>query len=355
MRILVVFTGGTIGSTKTDGVISPDKSNSYLLLDLYEKFDRSVDFVCVEPYTILSENLSGENLCLLYDCITANDFEKYDGVIVTHGTDTLQYTSAFLSYLFGLCKIPIVLVSANYPLADKRSNGFYNFRAAVDFVRAKLGKGVFVAYKNYGENPKIHLASRIIAHNAYDDKIQSVFNEFCGEIINGTFTKNILYGEKEDEVKPNIEALSKIKKGQTLTLNDFNIKEGETTPPSRYTSGSIILAMENAGKLIEDERLREQIKGSGIGTSATRAEIIKKLNRIGYININSKTQVLTPSEKGELVQKAVSWSMPDMLNPDLTASWEKGLDMVAKKEIAPKEFMDKLEVYIRTKTAKLKR
>ena len=140
-----------------------------------------------------------------------------------------------------------------------------------------------------------------------------------------------------------------------MTLNDFNIKEGETTPPSRYTSGSIILAMENAGKLIEDERLREQIKGSGIGTSATRAEIIKKLNRIGYININSKTQVLTPSEKGELVQKAVSWSMPDMLNPDLTASWEKGLDMVAKKEIAPKEFMDKLEVYIRTKTAKLKR
>lgn len=201
MRILVVFTGGTIGSIKTDGVISPDKSNSYLLLDLYEKFDSSVDFVCVEPYTILSENLSGENLCLLYDCITANDFEKYDGVIVTHGTDTLQYTSAFLSYLFGLCKIPIVLVSANYPLADKRSNGFDNFRAAVDFVRAELGKGVFVAYKNYGENPKIHRASRIIAHNAYDDKIQSVFNEFCGEIINGTFTKNILYGEKDDEVK----------------------------------------------------------------------------------------------------------------------------------------------------------
>ncbi len=161
--------------------------------------------------------------------------------------------------------------------------------------------------------------------------------------------------EKDDELKPNIEVLSKIKKGQSLNLIDFNIKEGETTPPSRYTSGSIILAMENAGKLIEDERLREQIKGSGIGTSATRAEIIKKLNRIGYININSKTQVLTPSQKGELVQKAVSWSMPDMLNPDLTASWEKGLDMVAKKEIKPKEFMDKLEMYIRSKTAKLKR
>lgn len=160
---------------------------------------------------------------------------------------------------------------------------------------------------------------------------------------------------RDDDSKTNVEALSKIKKGQELALTDLYTKEGETSPPTRYTSGSIILAMENAGRLIEDERLREQIKGSGIGTSATRAEIIKKLNRIGYININAKTQVLTPSEKGELVYKAVGWSMPDMLNPDLTASWEKGLDMVAKKEIKPDEFMGKLELYIRSKTAKIKR
>lgn len=148
--------------------------------------------------------------------------------------------------------------------------------------------------------------------------------------------------------------LPKLKKGQTLELTELNTKEGETTPPSRYTSGSIILAMENAGKLIEDERLREQIKGSGIGTSATRAEIIKKINRIGYIDINSKTQVLTPSKKGEQVYRAVSWSIPDMLNPNLTASWEKGLDMVARKEIKPSEFMNKLEEYIKLKTEKLK-
>ncbi len=160
---------------------------------------------------------------------------------------------------------------------------------------------------------------------------------------------------KDDDSKANVEALSKIKKGQEMQLSDLYTKEGETSPPTRYTSGSIILAMENAGRLIEDERLREQIKGSGIGTSATRAEIIKKLNRIGYININAKTQVLTPSEKGELVYKAVGWSMPDMLNPNLTASWEKGLDMVAKKEIKPEEFMGKLELYIRTKIAKIKR
>lgn len=150
------------------------------------------------------------------------------------------------------------------------------------------------------------------------------------------------------------DALSKMKKGQKLTMDDITIKEGETTPPSRYTSGSIILAMENAGKLIEDERLREQIKGCGIGTSATRAEIIKKLNRISYIDINQKTQVLTPNPKGELVYKVVRFTIPDMLNPQLTASWEKGLDMVAKKEIEKDVFLNKLEKYIINKVHKVK-
>lgn len=150
------------------------------------------------------------------------------------------------------------------------------------------------------------------------------------------------------------DALSKMKKGQKLTIDDITVKEGETTPPSRYTSGSIILAMENAGKLIEDERLREQIKGCGIGTSATRAEIIKKLNRISYIDINQKTQVLTPNPKGELVYKVVRFTIPDMLNPQLTASWEKGLDMVAKKEIEKDVFLNKLEKYIINKVHKVK-
>ena len=111
--------------------------------------------------------------------------------------------------------------------------------------------------------------------------------------------------------------------------------------------------MENAGKLIEDEELREQIKGAGIGTSATRAEIIKKLEKIKYIDINSKTQIITPTKKGETIYDVVNLSMSDMLNPKLTASWEKGLDMVAKKEIKPDEFMGKLEKYIKQKVDKL--
>ena len=163
-------------------------------------------------------------------------------------------------------------------------------------------------------------------------------------------------GEGEEEESPsNADLIKKIKKGQKLNIENFETKDGETTPPSRYSSGSIILAMENAGKLIEDERLREQIKGSGIGTSATRAEIIKKLNRIGYIDINSKTQILTPTNKGDLVYKVVRYTMQDMLNPELTASWEKGLEMVATKEIKPNEFMEKLEKYIKDKVGKVKK
>ena len=158
---------------------------------------------------------------------------------------------------------------------------------------------------------------------------------------------------KEAEGNENLNILASLKKGQEIEALNYEIKEAETTPPSRYNSGSMILAMENAGKLIEDEALREQIKGAGIGTSATRAEIIKKLERIQYIDINNKTQIITPTKKGEMIYDIILKSIPDMLNPNLTASWEKGLDMVAKKEIDSTTFMEKLEKYIRSKIDRL--
>ena len=150
-----------------------------------------------------------------------------------------------------------------------------------------------------------------------------------------------------------LETLKNLKKGQKIQVQNYETKEAETSPPTRYNSGSIILAMENAGKLIEDEELREQIKGAGIGTSATRGGIIEKLERIKYIDINKKTQIITPTNKGEVIYDIINSSMPDMLNPKLTASWEKGLDMVAKKEINPEVFMNKLENYINSKFNKL--
>ena len=159
--------------------------------------------------------------------------------------------------------------------------------------------------------------------------------------------------EEQPEEQNNLEILKKLKKGEEIEVINYETKTSETSPPSRYNSGSMILAKENAGKLIEEEELREQIKGAGIGTSATRAEIMKKLERIGYIAINSKTQIITPTDKGEKIYDVVFMSMPDMLNPKLTASWEKGLDMVAKKEIEPEEFMVKLKNYINSKFNKL--
>ena len=167
--------------------------------------------------------------------------------------------------------------------------------------------------------------------------------------------KNVDTQEKnnQDVENFNLNVLKSLKKGMNIEIQNFEIKEAETSPPTRYNSGSIILAMENAGKLIEDEALREQIKGAGIGTSATRAEIMKKLERIRYIEINNKTQIIIPTKKGEAIFDIVNNSMPDMLNPKLTASWEKGLEMVAKKEIQENEFMNKLEVYVKSKFNKL--
>ncbi len=164
-------------------------------------------------------------------------------------------------------------------------------------------------------------------------------------------TENEENVEKADDTS--LEILKNLKKGQKLNVKNYETKEAETSPPSRYNSGSIILAMENAGKLIEDEELREQIKGAGIGTSATRGGIIEKLEKIKYIDINKKTQIITSTNKGEIIYDIVYSSMPDMLNPKLTASWEKGLDMVAKKEIEPQVFMDKLENYINSKFSRL--
>lgn len=158
---------------------------------------------------------------------------------------------------------------------------------------------------------------------------------------------------ENSEEKNDLAVFAQIKKGQEIEVINYETKEAQTNPPTRYNSGSIILAMENAGKLIEDEELREQIKGAGIGTSATRAEIIKKLEKIQYIQINDKTQIITPTQKGEIIYDIVYNAMPDMLNPKLTASWEKGLDMVSKKEIESNVFMEKLEKYIQTKFDKL--
>ena len=219
-----------------------------------------------------------------------------------------------------------------------------------------------IAIKINIENEEFSTSGKVCIKQGYLEvlKERKISEEKKDDLVS---TQNVERNEeklKENELEKkqnsdsiNLELLNNLKKGQEINVQNFEIKTSETTPPSRYNSGSIILAMENAGKLIEDEELREQIKGAGIGTSATRAEIMKKLERIQYIAINAKTQIITPTKKGEIIYDVVNNSMPDMLNPKLTASWEKGLDMVAKKEIEPNVFMGKLENYINSKVSKL--
>lgn len=162
--------------------------------------------------------------------------------------------------------------------------------------------------------------------------------------------------QNKDEDKKRLEeealsnAMKNLKKGMKVSVSNLFIKEGETSPPKRYNSGSLILTMENAGQFIEDEDLRAQIKGSGIGTSATRAEILKKLDTNGYVTLNKKTQTITPTLMGELIHDVVACSIRSLLNPDLTASWEKGLSYVAEGSITEDEYMEKLEKFISTRT-----
>ena len=178
--------------------------------------------------------------------------------------------------------------------------------------------------------------------------------------IQETFSDSIQTDEKNTEI-PKVDrtlllqVLADLKKNDILTIADLKVKEGETSPPKRYTSGSMILAMENAGQLIEDEELRAQIKGSGIGTSATRAEILKKLVSIKYLGLNQKTQVITPSLLGEMVYEVVDHSIRQLLNPELTASWEKGLTYVAEGSITSDEYMEKLERFVAMRTVNVTR
>lgn len=165
MKILVIFTGGTIGSCEKNGSIATDESTKYVLINRYKSIRGGANFDISTPFSVLSENLSANELNLIQKEIIGNLDKGYDGIIVTHGTDTLQYTAAAIEYAICGCSIPVVLVSSDYPLEDESSNGHANFEAAVEFIKSKPEGGVFVSYKNSGDAfTSIHLASRILQH-----------------------------------------------------------------------------------------------------------------------------------------------------------------------------------------------
>ena len=200
MKITVIFTGGTIACSNRNGALSPDGANSFTLA-----LDGSVEFETLSPYFILSENLGCEHWEKLSDCVKS--VRGSDGVIVTHGTDTMPYTAAYLGLKLGLCDIPVVLVSAAYPLSDSRSNGLDNFRGAVDFIRSGVGKGVFVSYKNSGENVRLHRAASVLPHQPYSDSVLSLRDNYFAEIVGGEVVLNPGFEEESfgdfSECKPN--------------------------------------------------------------------------------------------------------------------------------------------------------
>lgn len=180
-NILVIFTGGTIGSTITDNIISPNKSTSSLLINKYNELydDNECVFDVSYPYSILSENLSATELNILIKEIKQNIEEEYDGIIVTHGTDTIQYTAAALDYIFCDIEIPILIVSSNYPLENVEANGLINFAAAIKFIEDNISNGVFVAYENHDGIVYYHRGNKLVKHLETDDQLFSIDMPFA--------------------------------------------------------------------------------------------------------------------------------------------------------------------------------
>lgn len=196
MKILVIFTGGTIGSAVSDGWLAPDSRRSYLLVERYKKAHpaSAVSFETLEPYSVLSENLSSCHLNALISCVTENAAKGYDGIIVTHGTDTLQYSAAAIGFALGAA-LPVVMVSSNFELEDPRTNGDENFAAAVELIRAGE-KGVFAAYRNNDGVTYYHHASRLLRHGEANDDVHSLLQPY-GVYRDGRFEKNVGFWHTE--------------------------------------------------------------------------------------------------------------------------------------------------------------
>lgn len=218
MKVCIIFTGGTIGSRLDEnGKITPKGNSPYTLLEMYRnQYNDDIEFVVDQPYCILSENLAAEHIRKLIQSINrAAKNNEMDGIIVTHGTDTLQYSAAILGYIFGNVKLPIVLVSSDFTLSDGRSNGLINFRYALEFIKGKYGKGVFVSYCNKKEEPVIHRGTRIQQHLPLSADVVSVGNSWYGKFEDGRFKKNPEY-----VVRNGLSAM--FKNTENIKLNDFS-------------------------------------------------------------------------------------------------------------------------------------
>ncbi len=203
MKILFVFTGGTIGSTETDGVRDSDPRKPYKIISAYkERFGINFDYDTAEPYNELSENSTGAHIKTLVDCVSERISSGYDGIIVTHGTDTLQYSAAALGYSLGLDTPPVCLVSANAPIENAKSNALENLHGAIRFIELQAGRGVFSIYSN-GTAVRVHRGTRLLGPKAYSDASSSIFGSIYGSFDKSfRYRKNKDYRELPDSIAP---------------------------------------------------------------------------------------------------------------------------------------------------------
>lgn len=295
MNILVIFTGGTIGSQAVDGFITPAEEQRYMLLEEYRKISPchilyngvyadaegsdSRDTLYIqteEPYQILSENLSGEYLNRLIACIRRGLDDTYDGIIVTHGTDTLQYTAAALGYVFANADIPIVMVSSNYILDDVRANGLDNFYYAVEFIKycmlEKTGSGVFVSYRNGEDRQLIHRATRLLPHAPYEDLVHSINNRYYGEFITDRFVFNAdsVINLRDEVTQPvNLPCLTDVTLSTLAPVLYIPALPGQSYPDIKPNIRAILLDTYHSGTLCtEAQGLKDFIRQAKTASKA---------------------------------------------------------------------------------------
>jgi L-asparaginase len=297
MKILVVFTGGTIGSTLSDGWISPDQKTKYMLIDNYQRtHGDGVEFSYEEPYTILSENLSAEEINKLIECVGKSVHGDYDGIIVTHGTDTVQYSASALSYAFGDSPIPIVLVSSNYPLDDARSNGDRNFEAAVELIKSRSDGGVYVSYANDGDKVCIHDGNMLLCHGETDDKLLSlrdnVYAYYCdgSVIINPNHVKgkgNGTLGMYSLKPRPGVLVISSLPGDSFL----YELNDCKAIILRPYHSATVNTVDEASRRFFADVRERKIPVFVVNGEDGHTYESVKEFDELGLIKLPLSTFV----------------------------------------------------------------
>ncbi len=304
MKICVMFTGGTIGSVLDEtGYIGPKEGTTFRVLQLYqEKFETEVEFETVEPYRILSENLGAETIIKLVKSVRdVLEQDKWDGIVITHGTDTLQYGAAMLGYLFGDAGIPIVMVSSNYVLEDERANGLVNFQYAVEYIKLQKGKGVFVSYCNKGEYPTIHRGTRLQPLIPYSDYVASVKDSWYGRFENGNYISNSAYAVKEgqESLLEDVQevCLSEISDAVLFLHPYVGMQYPHLTDKVKavlhgsYHSGTISVGEELQGFLKKTKEREIPVYLTGLLQEEKAYETVREYKKLGILPLHTSSEV----------------------------------------------------------------